>query len=84
MESWASRVEMYEKGKALQRIANGDDPVAVMEDMSQGITSKILHPILKAISESTPNNFDVEKNRREYDAAMRGVERAADHVDTSS
>ncbi len=39
MESWASRVEMFEKGKAMQRIANGDDPASVMEDMSRGITS---------------------------------------------
>ena len=84
MESWASRVEMFEKGKALQRIANGDDPVAVMEDMSQGITSKLLHPILKAISESTPDNFDVEKSRREYEAVMKNVEKAADHVDPNS
>ena len=75
---------MYEKGKALQKIANGDDPIAVMEDMSRGITSKLLHPILTAIRESTPSNFDVEKSRREYEEAMRGVERAADHVDTST
>jgi glutamyl-tRNA reductase len=84
MESWAARVEMFEKGRALQRIANGDDPAEVMEDMSRGITSKLLHPILTAIRESVPNNFDVEKSRREYDEAMRGVEKAADHVDTSS
>jgi len=84
MESWASRVEMFEKGKALQRIANGDDPAEVMEDMSRGITSKLLHPILTAIRESVPDNFDVEKSRREYEEIMKNVEKAADHVDTDT
>ena len=84
MESWASRVEMYEKGKALQRIANGDDPVEVMEDMSRRIMEKLLHPILTAIRESVPDNFDVEKSRREYDEIMKNVEKAADHVDTDT
>ena len=84
MESWAARVEMFEKGRALQRIANGDDPAEVMEDMSRGITSKLLHPILTAIRESVPDNFDVEKSKREYEEAMKNVERAADHVDTDT
>jgi glutamyl-tRNA reductase len=84
MEAWASRVEMYEKGKALQRIANGDDPAEVMEDMSRGITSKLLHPILTAIRESVPDNFDVEKSRREYEESMKNVEKAADHVDADT
>ena len=84
MESWASRVEMFEKGKALQRIANGDDPVAVMEDMSRGITSKLLHPILTAIRESVPDNFDVDENRREYEEVMKNIEKPADHVDADT
>ena len=84
IESWASRVEMYEKGKALQRIANGDDPVAVMEDMSRGITSKLLHPILTAIRESVPDNFDVDENRREYEEVMKNIEKPADHVDADT
>ena len=84
MESWASRVEMFEKGKALQRIANGDDPATVMEDMSRGITSKLLHPILTAIRESVPDNFDVDENRREYEEVMKNVEKPADHVDADT
>ena len=84
MESWASRVEMYEKGKALQRIANGDDPATVMEDMSRGITSKLLHPILTAIRESVPDNFDVDENRREYEEVMKNIETPADHVDADT
>lgn len=84
MESWASRVEMFEKGRALQRIAKGDDPATVMEDMSRRIRDKILHPILNAIHESVPNDFDVDMNRREYEEAMKNVGRAADHVDTDT
>ena len=84
IESWASRVEMYEKGKALQRIANGDDPATVMEDMSRGITSKLLHPILTAIRESVPDNFDVDENRREYEEVMKNIEKPADHVDADT
>jgi glutamyl-tRNA reductase len=81
MESWASRVEMFEKGRALQRIAQGDDPAVVMEDMSRRIAEKLLHPILNAIRESVSDDFDMEKSRREYEAVMKNVEKAADHVD---
>jgi glutamyl-tRNA reductase len=84
MESWAARVEMFEKGRALQRIANGDDPAEVMEDMSRGITSKLLHPILTAIRESVPDNFDVDENRREYEEVMKNIEKPADHVDADT
>ena len=84
MESWASRVEMFEKGRALQRIAQGDDPATVMEDMSRRIADKLLHPILSAIHNSVATDFDVEKNRREYDEVMKHVGKAADHVDTNS
>lgn len=84
MESWASRVEMFEKGRALQRIANGDNPVTVMEDMSRRIAEKLLHPILNAIRESVPDNFDVDENRREYEEIMKNVEKPADHVDADT
>jgi len=84
MEAWAARVEMFEKGKALQRIAQGDDPALVMEDMSRRIMEKLLHPILNAIRESVPDDFDMEKSRREYEEIMKNVEKAADHVNINS
>jgi len=84
MEAWAARVEMFEKGRALQRIAQGDDPALVMEDMSRRIMEKLLHPILNAIRESVPDDFDMEKSRREYEEIMKNVEKAADHVDINS
>lgn len=84
MESWASRVEMFEKGRALQRIAKGDDPATVMEDMTRRVMDKLLHPILNAIHESSTSNYDVEAGRREYEEIMKHVGKAADHVDTNS
>ena len=84
MESWAARVEMFEKGRALQRIAKGDDPDLVMEDMSRRVMDKLLHPILNAIHNSIPNDYDVEAGRREYDKIMKPVGKAADHVDADS
>jgi len=84
MESWAARVEMFEKGRALQRIAQGDDPAMVMKDMSRRIMEKLLHPILNAIRESVPDDFDAEKSRREYEEIMKNVEKPADHVDADT
>ena len=84
MESWAARVEMFEKGRALQRIAQGDDPAMVMKDMSRRIMVKLLHPILNAIRESVPDDFDAEKSRREYEEIMKNVEKPADHVDADT
>lgn len=84
MEAWAARVEMFEKGRALQRIAQGDDPAMVIEDMSRRIMEKLLHPILNAIRKSVPDDFDAEKSRREYEEIMKNVEKAADHVDINS
>lgn len=84
MESWAARVEMFEKGRALQRIAKGDDPDIVMEDMSRRVMDKLLYPILNAIHASSTSNYDVEASRREYDKIMKPVGKAADHVDADS
>jgi glutamyl-tRNA reductase len=53
-QSWCKRVELYEKGFALQQLANGEDVEQVMQKMAQRITKKMLHPLLKAIRESIP------------------------------
>ena len=84
MESWANRVSMFEKGRAMQRIAQGEDVEKVMEDMSRRITEKLIHPVLKAISQQEISNFDSEKSSREYKEKMKNVARAADHVDINS
>jgi len=84
MESWAARVEMFEKGRALQRIAEGDDPDIVIEDMSRRVMDKLLYPILNAIHNSVPDDYDVDKGRREYEETMKSVGKAADHVDSDT
>ena len=84
-ESWAVRVEMFEKGRALQRIANGDDPATVMEDMSRRIIDKMLYPILNSIDNKNPTSkYDAEKSRNRYDEIMKNVAKAPDHIDSDS
>ena len=84
-ESWAVRVEMFEKGRAMQRIAKGDDPGVVMEDMSRRIVDKMLYPILNNIdNKNTTSAYDAEKSRNKYNKIMQTVSKAADHVDSDS
>ena len=79
-EAWSNRVSMFEKGHALQRIANGDPIEQVLEDMSRRINHKLLHPILKVIQAPT-QNIDMETSRKRYEEIMKSVGYAADHVD---
>ena len=78
-ESWSRRVDMYERGIALQRIAEGEDEVKVMEDMSRRITQKLLHPVFKLLQ--APVEFDVKEHRERYQQALNGKTSTADHVD---
>ena len=48
-ESWANRVELFEKGLAFQRLANGEPIEQVMSKMAHRITKKMLHPLVKSI-----------------------------------
>jgi len=81
-ESWSRRVDMYERGIALQRIAEGEDEVKVMEDMSRRITQKLLHPVFKLLQ--APVEFDAKKNRENYKQALNGKKATADHVDNDT
>jgi len=82
-DDWANRVSMFEKGHALQRIANGEPVELVLEDMSRRITSKLLHPIHKTIAESVPTTTpeQLAESRQRYEEIMKSVGHAADHVD---
>ena len=81
-ESWSHRVDMYERGIALQRIAEGEDEVKVMEDMSRRITQKLLHPVFKLLQ--APLEFDVQKHRQSYEKSLKNKGLTADHVDEDS
>ena len=78
-QSWAERVRMFEQGRALQRIAQGDDVNQVMEDMARRIMDKMLHPIYRELHIVDP--IDLEESRRTYYETMAEVGPAADHVD---
>ena len=82
-ESWSRRVEMYEKGVALQRIAEGEDELQVIEDMSRRITQKLMHPIFKILHEPKIP-FDISKHRKEYEKALNGKTLGADHMEQDS
>ena len=77
--SWADRVRMFEHGRALQRVAKGEDVNLVMEDMSRRIVEKMLHSIYKELQPVL--DFDLEENRRKYTEIMTSVGPAADHID---
>lgn len=80
-ESWLERARMYEHGIAMQRIAKGEDPLKVMEDMGRRFVEKALHPIFKSIKDSAIKPFDAEKSRREYEEKMKMIGPAADQVE---
>jgi glutamyl-tRNA reductase len=84
LESWASRVEMFEKGRAMQRIAKGDNPIEVVEEMSRRIIDKMTHPILHAIHKSIPTYYDTEDNIKKYNEIMKNVGKAPDHIDSDT
>jgi len=82
-ESWSRRVEMYEKGIAMQRIAQGEDVLKVIEDMSHRITQKLMHPIFKMLHEPKIP-FDIENHRKDYEKALNGKKSSADHIERNS
>lgn len=81
-QSWAERVRMFEQGRALQRIAQGDEVNIVMEDMARRIVDKMLHPIYRELHIVDP--IDLEESRRTYYETMAEVGPAADHVDINT
>jgi glutamyl-tRNA reductase len=81
-QSWAERVRMFEHGRAMQRIAQGDDVNTVMEDMARRIVDKMLHPIYRALH--VVPAVDLEESRRTYHETMSRVGPAADHVEVDT
>lgn len=79
-ESWCKRVEMYEHGNAMMQVAQGKDIEKVMEDMSRRIMDKLLHPIFKAIKESSNVAYDSEKSKETYKLQMEKRGAVADHI----
>jgi glutamyl-tRNA reductase len=80
-ESWSERVTMYEKGRALQRLANGDPVETVLEDMGRRIMEKMLDPIFRAIKDSAKTDYDPKASLAHYKEVMKHHGPAADHVE---
>ena len=81
-EAWCNRVQMYEHGWAMQRIAEGDPIEQVMEQMSKRIMQKIMHPVYLDIKQSVGNNYDSEQAKADYaEKYLKNRAPVADHVE---
>lgn len=84
LESWAQRVERYEYGRALMRLAQGDDPVTVAQETSRRIINKLQHPVIAAIHDTVIASAEpystLEDYRRDY---INRVAPHADHIQES-
>ena len=78
-DSWAERVRMFEHGRAMQRVAQGEDADIVMEDMARRIVDKMLHPIYRELQKVKP--VDLAESRKVYMEKMSNIGPSADHVD---
>ena len=81
-EDWCNRVQMYEHGWAMQRIAEGDSVEQVMEQMSKRIMQKLMHPIYSDIKNSVSKPYDLDQAKSEYaEKYLKNRTPVADHVD---
>jgi len=65
-EQWVRRVEQYEFGRALMRLAQGHDPDAVMTESSHRIMKKLQHPVIRAISDSAVSGYNGTRSLDQY------------------
>ena len=70
MSDWIEQVRSEELNKALKEIRAGKDANVVMDSMSKRLNAKLLHPILKEISNVEPS-FNIEESRKKYNKIMR-------------
>jgi glutamyl-tRNA reductase len=70
MNDWAEQVRSAELNRALKEIRAGKDANVVMESMSKRLNAKLLHPLLKEISNVEPS-FNIEESRKNYNKIMR-------------
>ena len=81
-EDWCKRVQMYEHGWAMQRIAEGDDVEQVLDAMSRKIVQKLLHPLYDEIRKATTSTYNAETARKEYQEKYLNYRTlVADHVE---
>ena len=80
-EEWVNRVRKYEYGFALQRIATGDDPYKVIDDMAKRMVQKIMHSVYTVVKDSVGISIDMEESKKRYkENYLDKVSPVADHV----
>jgi len=70
MNDGAEQARSAELNRALKEIRAGKDANVVIESMSKRLNAKLLHPLLKEISNVEPS-FNVEESRKKYNKIMR-------------
>ena len=85
LEQWADRVQKYEHGHALMRIAQGENIELVLEDMSRRIVDKLKHPILDALRKSSVTDINLEQSKKSYEETyLKKISPRADHVESDT
>jgi glutamyl-tRNA reductase len=80
-EDWLERIDQFERGVALQRLARGEDKDIVLEDFSKRITNKMKHALFEVIKNSFLDNYDAEKSRKDYENSfLNKRDLVPDHV----
>jgi glutamyl-tRNA reductase len=82
-ESWLIRIQSHELRLAQQKLAKGLPNDQVMEELSQNLIKKVLHPILVEFSKPS-GNYNMEESQSRYQKIMENVKLPADHVDPNS
>lgn len=81
-EDWAKRAEMYEHGRAMQKIAEGNPINDVLEEMSLRLIQKLLHPIYDSIHNTATTKIDMEASKKLYaEKYLNARQPVADHVE---
>ena len=57
-EVWVERMRIYELGIAYQRLAQGDNPKEIAQDLSFRLTNKVLHPLYQMVTKED-KKFDI-------------------------
>lgn len=65
-KEWIHRVQQYEFGRALMRLAQDQDPESVMSETSHRIMKKLQHPVIQAIGNSVLSSYNSAQSQAQY------------------
>jgi glutamyl-tRNA reductase len=79
---WILSAQEYEKDLAAKKLAQGQDPYSVMEEFSQRLIKKLLHPVYQQIQEENKIDIDTAQDRKIYEETyLKKTKPVADQVD---